>query len=170
MACEDSTLAYIYKNYSVKAGTFIIKSFLPGAQNMKVFCYPWNFVFQTARRRCSRTGINGNVKELRGADHGWVAQEVLWDPMDFRLPGSSIHGILQVRILEWVAMPFSRGSGESPDPGTELGSSTLQADSLPSNSLPPVNPHARPVGVRETIPFHLCCSWEVQHWRKHVWK
>ena len=31
------------------------------------------------------------------------------DPMD-RLPGSSVHGILQARILEWVAIPFSRGS------------------------------------------------------------
>ena len=34
----------------------------------------------------------------------------LWDPMDCSLPGSSVHGILQARILEWVAMPFSRDS------------------------------------------------------------
>ena len=34
----------------------------------------------------------------------------LCDPMDHNLPGSSAHGILQVRILEWVAMPSSRGS------------------------------------------------------------
>ena len=34
----------------------------------------------------------------------------LWDPMDCSSPGSSIHGILQVRMLEWVAIPFSRGS------------------------------------------------------------
>ena len=32
------------------------------------------------------------------------------DPMDCSLPGSSVHGISQVRILEWVAMPSSRGS------------------------------------------------------------
>ena len=32
----------------------------------------------------------------------------LSDPMDCRPPGSSVHGILQARILEWVAMPFSR--------------------------------------------------------------
>ena len=32
------------------------------------------------------------------------------DPMDCSLPGSSVHGILQVRILEWVITPFSRGS------------------------------------------------------------
>ena len=36
----------------------------------------------------------------------------LWDPMDCSLPGSSIHGILQARILEWVAMPSSRGSSQ----------------------------------------------------------
>ena len=30
--------------------------------------------------------------------------------MDCSLPGSSVHGILQARILEWIAMPFSRGS------------------------------------------------------------
>ena len=34
----------------------------------------------------------------------------LWDPMDCSLPASSVHGILQARILEWVAMSFSRGS------------------------------------------------------------
>ena len=34
----------------------------------------------------------------------------LCDPMDYSLPGSSIHGILQARILEWVAMPSSTGS------------------------------------------------------------
>ena len=31
-------------------------------------------------------------------------------PMDSNPPGSSVHGILQARILEWVAMPSSRGS------------------------------------------------------------
>ena len=30
--------------------------------------------------------------------------------LDCSLPGSSVHGILQERILEWVAFPFSRGS------------------------------------------------------------
>ena len=30
------------------------------------------------------------------------------DPMDCRLPGSSVHGTLQAKVLEWVAIPFSR--------------------------------------------------------------
>ena len=34
----------------------------------------------------------------------------LCDPMGCSPPGSSVHGILQARILEWVAMPFSMGS------------------------------------------------------------
>ena len=37
------------------------------------------------------------------------------DPMDCSPPGSSVHGILQARILEWVAMPSSRGSSRSRD-------------------------------------------------------
>ena len=39
----------------------------------------------------------------------------LCDPMDCSLPGSSVHGILQARILEWVAMPSSRGSSQPRD-------------------------------------------------------
>ena len=46
-----------------------------------------------------------------------VAQSclILCDPIDYRLPGSSVHGILQTRILEWVAVPFSRGSSQPRD-------------------------------------------------------
>ena len=39
----------------------------------------------------------------------------LWDPMDGSLPSSSVHGILQARTLEWVAIPFSRGSSQPRD-------------------------------------------------------
>ena len=34
----------------------------------------------------------------------------LCNPMDCSLPGSSVHGLLKARILEWVAVPFSKGS------------------------------------------------------------
>ena len=53
----------------------------------------------------------------------------LWTRVDCSPPGSSVHGILQARILEWVSIPFSR---DLPDPGIEPGSPPLQADSLPS--------------------------------------
>ena len=36
--------------------------------------------------------------------------EVFCNPMDYSPPGSSVHGILQEKILEWVTIPFSRGS------------------------------------------------------------
>ena len=46
-----------------------------------------------------------------------VAQSclTLCDPMDYSLPRSSVHGILQARILEWVAISFSRGSSRPRD-------------------------------------------------------
>ena len=34
------------------------------------------------------------------------------NPMDCSQPGSSVHGISQARILDWVAIPFSRGSSQ----------------------------------------------------------
>ena len=44
--------------------------------------------------------------------------------MDGRLPGSSVHGILQARILEWVAVP---SSGDLPNPGIEPTFLTIPA-------------------------------------------
>ena len=46
----------------------------------------------------------------------------LCDPMDYSLPGSSVHGMLQARILEWVVIFFSRGL---PNPGIEPESPAL---------------------------------------------
>ena len=40
---------------------------------------------------------------------------ILWDPLDCSPPGSPVHGISQARILEWVAIPFSRGSSPPRD-------------------------------------------------------
>ena len=53
----------------------------------------------------------------------------LGDPTDCSAPGSSIHGILQARILEWVAMPSPPGL---PDPEIETESPALLAESLSS--------------------------------------
>jgi len=36
--------------------------------------------------------------------------------VDYHLPGSSLHRIFQARILEWVAIPFTRGSSHPRDP------------------------------------------------------
>ena len=50
------------------------------------------------------------------------------DPKDYSLPGSSVHGFSQARILESVAIS---SSGDLPDPGIKPRSPALQADSLP---------------------------------------
>ena len=52
------------------------------------------------------------------------SRPTLWDPVDY-----TVHGILQARILEWVAFPFSRESSQSKD---RTRSPTMQADSLPA--------------------------------------
>ena len=55
----------------------------------------------------------------------------LCDPMDCSSKGSPVHGVLQARILEWVATASSRGL---PNPGikpTSCAAPALQADSLP---------------------------------------
>ena len=39
----------------------------------------------------------------------------LWDPVGYSLPGSSVHGNLQARILEWIVVPFSRRSSRPRD-------------------------------------------------------
>ena len=44
-----------------------------------------------------------------------VMFDPFYDPKDCILPGSSVHGILQARMLEWVAIPFSRGSSPPRD-------------------------------------------------------
>ena len=64
--------------------------------------------------------------------------------MDYKLPGSSVRGILQARILEWVAVSFSRGSSQ---PRDQTRSPALQADSLPFES-PGNNAYAKiPAGL-----------------------
>ena len=52
--------------------------------------------------------------------------------MDCSPPGSSVHGILQARVLEWVAIFFSR---VLPDPGIEPRPPLVQADSFPTELL-----------------------------------
>ena len=67
-------------------------------------------------------GKTGGEKDDRGWV-GWMASQTqwtcaksfqlcltLWDPMDCSSPCSSVHCTFQARILEWVAIPFSKGS------------------------------------------------------------
>ena len=52
--------------------------------------------------------------------------------MGYSLPGSNVHGILQTRILEWVAVPSSR---DVPNPGIKPRSPAMQAEDGPGLSL-----------------------------------
>ena len=62
--------------------------------------------------------------------------------MDCSLPSSSVQGVLQARVLEWVAF---LSPGNLPDPRIEPGSPTLQAGSLPSE----------PPGIRDLLKGRL---------------
>ena len=63
-----------------------------------------------------------------------VAQScpTLCDPMDCNLSGSSVHGIFQARVLEWLLFLFS---GDLPDSEIKPRSLASQADSLPPEPL-----------------------------------
>ena len=82
----------------------------------------------------------------------------LCDPMDCGPSGSFVHGILQARILEWVASP---SPGDLSDPGIEPGSLALQADSLlskPPGKLPNFPNQVMslfPINTESLCPFFL---------------
>ena len=77
-------------------------------------------------------------------------------PMGYGPPGSSVYGVLQARILEWVAIPFSKGSSQSRD---QPRSPALQGDSFPSEPpektfllLPQISIHLKPLFSSFSIP------------------
>ena len=76
----------------------------------------------SAQHALQLSNVTGPLAMLRPAVHACLGAQAcltLCDPMGCSPPGSSVHGVLQARILEPVAMPSSRGS---PHPGIELSS------------------------------------------------
>ena len=73
----------------------------------------------------------------------------LWDPMDCSLLGSSVHGIFQARVLEWVAISVSRGSSRPKD-RTQV---SRIAGTLPSE------PRGKPFPEMEITKI----SWKLQN-------
>ena len=78
----------------------------------------------TARGKSERSGklvaLPLSLQSVgRGRDFGplfvCLGHSDMSDPMDCSPPGSSVHGILQARTLEWIAIPFSRGSSRPRD-------------------------------------------------------
>ena len=89
------------------------------------------------------------------------SRPVLCNPMDCSPPGSSVHGILQARTPEWVAVSSSRGSSQLRDLSL-LCLLHWQVDSLPlhqpgkppKGDLNAITPHCTPVvGVGVTAPI-----------------
>ena len=91
----------------------------------KSFCMQWLGILTLQSK--------GQGSKLSSTISCWVVHAcyitsclTLCDPMDCSLPGSTVYGILQARILEWVAIPSIRFN-----PGIEPVSPALQVDSLP---------------------------------------
>ena len=76
--------------------------FISAFSNQSCFIYNQNFPL---------------AKQQLFLGHGMLLQlcPILCDPMDGSPPGSSVHGILQTRILEWIAISSSRGSSQPRD-------------------------------------------------------
>ena len=86
--------------------------------------------------------------------------------MDCSPLDSPVHGILQARILEWVAIPFSRGSS---DPGIEPRSPPLQADSFLSEPPGKPSPLRKPFEEVNGFSKAGCCyrnSRPVSFWER----
>ena len=83
----------------------------------------------------ARHSINKKLMTHRGSRYGGLVVKsclTLCKPMDHHLPNSSLHGILQVRRLEWVAISISKWPSQPGDQTQNCRPSpVLQADSLP---------------------------------------
>ena len=98
-------------NMKLKASAFILKAFLNSAYVgfKSIYVYIHSFIHSTNTiEHLLYVGIYIVVLVVQSCP-------TLCDPMDCSLPGSSVHEILQARILGWVAIPFSRGSSPPKD-------------------------------------------------------
>ena len=87
-------------------------------QQVHLFYVPGSLAFPWGRKPGGKGGRVNLGKAFRGygSRHAQSLQcWTLYNPIDCSSPGSSVHGILQASILEWVAMPSSRGSSQPKD-------------------------------------------------------
>ena len=107
-------------------------------KSMVLYCYYYPTLqpkLMVWRKRFIKEGIHSG-------DSSWAAGNFIWtlrimlvtqlcltlcDPTDYSLPGYSVHGLFQARILDWVAISFSRGSSRPRDQtlGVKLSLKTL---------------------------------------------
>ena len=86
-----------------------------------------------------------------------------YDPMDCCLPGSSVHGIILARILEWVAISFSRGSSQ---PSDQTSVSCIGGQFFTNEPLG--KPHGKVGELNRTslfkvlsVPHCSCKAWKI---------
>ena len=110
---------------------------------------------------CLPLGLSMSAKSLQSCS-------ILCDPMGCSLPGSSVHGILQARILEWVTMPSSRGSSPPWDQthascisciGRQVFTMSAIWEALPQgHHHNNGEPKSLPGDMTEKV-FYQCCWW-----------
>ena len=109
-------------------------------QTCQVWCWPWrgravidkawnqtNWMFSIIKEREKRTSPWKLVKWVHACVHAHLLSHVrlFCNLMDCRPPGSSVHGISQTRVLEWVAISSSRGSFRPRDGIQVFGASCI---------------------------------------------
>ena len=106
---------HVYKTYCCKVALVVSNTVWPHRQQHTRLPRPWDSPGKNTGVVCHFLLQCGKVKSESEVDQSCLT---LCDPMDCSLPGSSIHGILQARTLEWVAISFSsaqkwKGKGKS---------------------------------------------------------
>ena len=144
--------SFVVIDFTLTLSTYIICYFARSIQLEKNYVQSQNLVH--ARRSlcvcvCARTGAQSCL--------------TLCDPMDCSLPGSFVHGISQLRTLEWFAISSSRECSQPRDGTTSLMSPAL-AGELPGKSheqgsLVGCSPMGREESdMTERLPFHFSLS------------
>ena len=88
----------------------------------------------------------------------------LCDPMDYSLPGSSVHGILQARILEWVAKPSSRASSWPSFEPASPASPALAGRIFTTQPPGEAPKQKRLINAPEFFP-----EWKINSWDMCLW-
>ena len=120
----------------------------------------WCLIYWSRANNSEMISISRLLSSSRGSkSESEVAQSCLTlsDPMDCSLWGSSIHGIFQARVLDWVAVFFSRGSHR---PRNEPGSPALQADDFTLWATGKLQPQRKPSRGERLVNsmLDICCN------------
>ena len=115
--CRISSLGCLEKKLSSLQLILIEGQWVPV---VLCFFYPWGYcclfgnllylLTSSISTRWSKTLLDNYYYRLNSLKVKSLSHVQTLDSMDYNLPGSSIHGVLQARVLEWVAISFPRGS------------------------------------------------------------